>query len=70
MGLIRLGPAGPRAAAEAGRLGGLGRAFGQIGEARLGERDQSVMIDLARRDQGQAAGAVMVRPPGVEVGDR
>ena len=50
---------------SAPRSAGAIDALGQAREARLGERDQRVMIDLAGRDQDQAAGAIMVGPPGV-----
>ena len=67
MGLLgtRLGAAG--GTDEAGRLGRAKAALRQAGEARLGQPDQFVMLDLAGRDQDQPAGAVELGPPEMQV---
>ena len=59
----------PARAGELRRRGRIDRAFGQAGETRLGERDQGLVIDLAGGDQDQAAGAIEVAAPGVEIVD-
>ena len=69
MGLVRGGPADPRAAGESRRLGGLDRSGGKLGEPSLGQLDQPLMLDLARRDEGEAAGAVAAPAPVVEILD-
>ena len=53
-------------------VGRSGLALAEIREARLGERDQRVMIDLAGRDESQALGMIMAGPPCVQIidGDR
>ena len=67
MRLVRRRPADPGAAGEPRRLARVEGAGGKLGEPGQSDVDQPFMLDLAGRDEGEAAGAVAAAPPIVQI---
>ena len=69
MGLVAGGAADPVAAGELRGRGSGDGAGRKLAEQTVGKLDELAMVDLAGGDQMEAAGAILVAAPGVEIVD-